>query len=320
MTSFAQFSTIHTMIDIVVGVDSGGSKTVAIAGDVKGKILGRGTAGAANPLSVGVERALENIVTAIKNATSDIKDSSIVSLYVGTAGGKPKALKDMHKAVSLSPSLKITGNITVDHDLRTALYSGLPDGKGIVLIVGTGSAAFGIDKEGRDVIVSGWNHWLGETGGYEMGMKAIIAATRSFDGRGGKTILEKIIAERFALKDFMDLSSIIKAPFIDSPKIASLAPFVAKAAQKGDRAAKKIISEMIEEMSCSIKAAAKRVGMKDNLQVVLVGGIFNMKLPIIEKLKKKMGEWCKNFEFIFPKEEPAVTAFKLALKNLQKAN
>lgn len=229
------------MTEIIVGIDSGGSKTVAITGNTKGKILGRGTAGPANPLSVGIERALENIITAVKNAASVIPDPEIKSLYIGTAGGKPKVLKNLTKAISLSPLLKITGNIIVDHDLRPALYLGLADGDGIVLIVGTGSAAFGIDKDGKDVIVSGWNHWLGETGGYEMGMKAIIAATRSYDGRGAKTVLEKVVMDRFAIKDlFEELPLLIKAPFVDSPKIASLAPFVAEAALKGDRVAKNI--------------------------------------------------------------------------------
>lgn len=309
------------MTEIIVGIDCGGSKTVAVVGDVSGKILGRGTAGAANPLSVGVERSLENIVTAYKNASVNIKNPIVKSFFVGTAGGKPKALKAMYKAIKLSPLMNISGNIEVDHDLRTALFSGLPKGDGIVLIVGTGSAAFGVGKNGEDVIVSGWNHWLGETGGYEMGMKAIIAATRSFDGRGPETTLEQVVTEKFALKNFFeDLPMIIRAPFIDSPKIASLAPFVAEAAIQGDRVAFKIINEMIDEMNCSIKACAKRVGMKDNLKVVLVGSIFKIKLDIVGKLKKRMSKWIKHFQLIFPKEEPCITAYKLALNNLRKAN
>lgn len=304
------------MTDIIVGVDSGGSKTVAVAADTNGTVLGRATAGAANPLSVGVERALENIVTAIKNATSTILDPTIVSLFVGTAGGKPKVLKDMHKALRLTSLLKIKGFIVLDHDLRTALYSGLPEGNGIVLIVGTGSAAFGIDKQNNEIIVSGWNHWLGETGGYELGIKAIIAATRSYDGRGPKTILEKIVAEKYALKQFEDISSIIKAPFVDSPKIASLAPFVSNAAQHGDIVSMKIIDEMVGEMDCSIRAAAKRVGINKNLKVVLVGGMFRMKINIVEKLKERLSKWAKNTKLIFPEEEPAETALKFALKNI----
>jgi len=309
------------MMDVILGLDCGGTKTVAIAGDLNGKIIGHGTAGAANPLSVGVERSLENIVTAVKNATSQLGNTiEIKSLYVGMAGGRPRALRNMDRAVRLTPFLRITGPRVMDHDLRTALYSGLPNGDGIVLIVGTGSAVFGVNKKGEDVIVSGWNHWLGETGGYEMGMKAIIAATRSFDGRGPKTVLEEVVKEKFALKDFFaDLPLTIRAPFIDSPKIASLAPFVTEAAMKGDKTSKRIVEEMIDEMDCSIKAAAKRVGIKDNLNVVLVGGAFRSKLPILKDLKTRVSKWMKHVNFVFPKEEPAVAAFHFALDNYKKS-
>lgn len=303
------------MTDIVVGVDSGGSKTVATAGTLDGKILGRGTAGAGNPLSVGIDRSVENIVSSIKNAIAPIKYPHIVSLYIGTAGGKPQAVKDLTKAIKTSVVAPLIDHLVIDHDLRTALYSGLPNGDGIVLIVGTGSAAFGVGKDGKDVIVSGWNHWLGETGGYEMGIKAIIAATRSYDGRGEKTVFEDIIREKYGLEDYLELSYHIRAPFTDSPKIASLAPLVVDAAMNGDKVAIRIIDEMIEEMDASIRAAAKRTGIENNLKVVLVGGVFRMKLDILKKLKDKVEQWTKNPEFIFPTEEPATAAFHLALQN-----
>lgn len=306
------------MTNIAIGIDSGGSKTVAIAGDLKGNIVGRGTAGAANPLSVGIDRSLENIITSIKNSTHLINKPIIKSLYVSTAGGRPKIIKVLRQTIKLSPLLHIKGPIVVDHDLRAALYSGLPKGDGIVLIAGTGSAAFGIDKHGKEVIVSGWNHWLGETGGYELGMKAIIAATRSYDGRGEKTILESIVAKHFGIKNlFTELPEIIKAPFVDSPKIAALAPSVAQAAYDGDQAARRIIEEMVEELDCCLKAAVNRTGEKRPLKVVLVGSMFRMKVDIISKLKEKVSRWNSNVQFIFPKEEPAITAYKFALKNLK---
>ncbi|MDP3941195.1 MAG: BadF/BadG/BcrA/BcrD ATPase family protein [bacterium] len=303
-----------TYTPVVVGVDSGGSKTVAVVGDTKGNVLGKGTAGAANPLSVGIERSLENIITAIKNGTAKIKNPEIVSLYIGTAGGWPKVLKDLKKAVKLTTLLRIRGELTVEDDLPIALHSGLPEGDGIVLIVGTGSAAYGVDKQGNKVHVSGWNHLLGETGGYELGLKSLIAATRSYDGRGEKTVLEDIVSRHFALDTFESLPLVIKPPFIDSPKIAALTPLVDQAAMDGDRVAKRLIEEMITEMDCSIRTAATRAGIEKGLRVVLVGSIFRMKYPVLEELKTKVMTWMKDVEFVFPSEEPAMTAFKFALK------
>jgi len=228
---------------IYVGLDCGGTKTVALASDESGKIIGRGVSGAANPLSVGPLRTVENIISAINNAVFDVKSPDFAKIYIGMAGGKPAMLREIQKRLKLSPSLKSAASIVVDHDLRIALYSGLPKGDGIVIIAGTGSAAWGVDPDGNEVLVSGWNHLLGETGGYELGVKAIIAATRAYDGRGPKTVLMENIIETYQLDTFEDISLVIRNS-TDSPRIASLAPYVIEAANNGDKVAYKILHKM----------------------------------------------------------------------------
>jgi N-acetylglucosamine kinase-like BadF-type ATPase len=299
---------------IYVGLDCGGSKTVAIAAEKDGKIIGRGIAGAANPLSVGPIRTAENIISAINNAVHGIKKPDFGKIYIGMAGGKPQMLKEIKKRLKLSMELHTADEIEVDHDLRIALYSGLPEGDGIVLIAGTGSAAWGVGKDGKEVLVSGWNHILGETGGYEMGIKAIIAATRFYDGRGEKTVLLEKIIETYQLNTIEDVSIVIRNS-TDSPRIASLAPDVIEAAHEGDKVAIKILEEMIDEMDISIKAAATRAEIEKDLNVVLVGGMFNIDYPVLDKLTAKVQKWMNKVAFVRPKEEPARTALKFALKD-----
>ena len=296
-----------------VAIESGGSKTVASAAYKDGKIIGRGVAGAANPLSVGPIRTVENIISAVNNSVYGIKKPDIGKVYIGMAGGKPQMLKEIQKRLKLSTELHTADEIEVDHDLRIALHSGLPHGDGIVLIAGTGSAAWGVDPQGKEVLVSGWNHILGETGGYELGIKAIIAATRYFDGRGEKTVLLEKIIEAYQLNTIEDVSIVIRNS-TDSPRIASLAPEVMEAAKEGDNVAKRIIEEMIEEMNLSIKAAAHRSGIKKNLKVVLVGGMFNVDYPVLQRLTEKVHKWMNKVEFVRPFEEPAKAALKFALK------
>ena len=298
---------------VFIGIDCGGSKTVAIAAYNDGKIIGRGVAGAANPLSVGPIRTVENIISAVNNSVYGIKKPDIGKVYIGMAGGKPQMLKEIQKRLKLSTELHTADEIEVDHDLRIALHSGLPHGDGIVLIAGTGSAAWGVDPQGKEVLVSGWNHILGETGGYELGIKAIIAATRYFDGRGEKTVLLEKIIEAYQLNTIEDVSIVIRNS-TDSPRIASLAPEVMEAAKEGDNVAKRIIEEMIEEMNLSIKAAAHRAKIKKDLKVVLVGGMFTVDYPVLEKLTKKVHKWINKVEFVRPFEEPARTALKFALQ------
>ncbi len=296
---------------IYVGLDCGGTKTVALASDESGKIIGRGVSGAANPLSVGPLRTVENIISAINNAVFDVKSPDFAKIYIGMAGGKPAMLREIQKRLKLSPALKSADSIVVDHDLRIALYSGLPKGDGIVIIAGTGSAAWGVDPDGNEVLVSGWNHLLGETGGYELGVKAIIAATRAYDGRGPKTVLLENIIEAFQLDSFEDISLVVRNS-TDSPRIASLAPYVIEAAKNGDKVAYKILHKMIDEVNLSIKTAAKRCKIKGLLKVVMVGGMFTMDYPLLEELTKRVHKWNKEVKFVSPREEPVRAALRFA--------
>ncbi len=298
---------------IYLGLDCGGTKTVAVASNQEGKKIGRGVAGAANPLSVGAIRTVENIISAINNAIYGISDIEIESVYIGMAGGKPAMLKEIRKRLLLTPELRNVHKLTVDHDLRIALYAGIEDGNGIILIAGTGSAAWTVDKKGNEILVSGWNHWLGETGGYELGMKAIIASTRAYDGRGPETLLLKKIMKAYQISDFEEISLFIRNS-TDSPKIASIAPLVIECAQLGDEVSIQIIEDMIKELDCSLRAAARRSKMKGHIKVVLVGGMFNMNYDVLGKLKKLVHKWNKEIEFVFPFEEPAKAAVRLAMQ------
>jgi len=311
LTGIVYWSKFITTMKIFVGLDCGGTKTVALASDKSGKIIGRGLSGAANPLSVGPNRTVENIISAINNAVFDIKKPDFGGIYIGMAGGKPAMLKEIQKRLKLSTYLKSADSIVVDHDLRIALYSGLPKGDGIVVIAGTGSAAWGLDPDGNEVLVSGWNHLLGETGGYELGIQAIIAATRAYDGRGPQTELLEHIIEAYQLDSFEDVSLVIRNS-TDSPRIASLAPYVIDAAKNGDTVAFKILHEMIDEVDLSIKTAAKRCKINGLLKVVMVGGMFTMDFPMVEELTKRVHKWKKDVEFVSPREEPVRAALRFA--------
>src|SRR2546428_11911950 len=51
-----------------LGIDAGGTRTRALFRDASGKILGRGTAGPANPLKVGFESSEREILRAARLA------------------------------------------------------------------------------------------------------------------------------------------------------------------------------------------------------------------------------------------------------------
>src|SRR5689334_24342092 len=51
-----------------LGVDGGGTKTIAVIVDAQGQEQGRGFAGSSNPNNIGLELAMHNLRMAIENA------------------------------------------------------------------------------------------------------------------------------------------------------------------------------------------------------------------------------------------------------------
>ncbi len=153
-----------------LGVDGGGSKTLAVIVDEQGRECGRGLAGSANYVAVGLELAIQNIYSAVMRATHEVADAlPLCKAWLGLAGvDRPS---DSALLVSHLHTLASSVQITNDADLA---LSALPGVAGIVLIVGTGSIALGRNEEGSVTRVGGWGHILGDEGsGYDIGRQGL---------------------------------------------------------------------------------------------------------------------------------------------------
>ena len=69
----------------VLGIDAGGTKTVALLADADGRILGEGRAGAANLQTEGELEVEKTLHTAIENAT-DGQQLTVAAVCLGVAG------------------------------------------------------------------------------------------------------------------------------------------------------------------------------------------------------------------------------------------
>ena len=140
-----------------VGVDGGGTKTLAIIVDVRGNERGRGIAGSANHESVGIEKAISHIRSAVEEAAHHANCSlPLRSAWFGLAG-----IDRPHDYDLLLPYLQpLAHHIRLTNDAELVL-SGLSGGvAGIALIAGTGSIALGRDARGSSARTGGWGHVL----------------------------------------------------------------------------------------------------------------------------------------------------------------
>ena len=123
-----------------LGVDGGGTKThVAVLNDAR-VVVGEGAAGPSNPLRVGVETAVHNIIKAADQAmdAAGIFRSDVAAATLGLAGVRRADLKQRVKA-SFTQQLRIR-KAEVLTDAEIALFATTLGKPGLVLIAGPTSS------------------------------------------------------------------------------------------------------------------------------------------------------------------------------------
>lgn len=272
-----------------LGIDGGGSKTLAILVDEQGRELGRGQAGSANYANVGLEQAKASIYQAVAAARAQAPGPvEVRNAWIGLAGiDTPQARHDF------TPHLRaLAPHVLLTNDAELGL-SALPQAVGIVLIAGTGSIALGRDLHGNVQRSGGWGHILGDEGsGYALGQQALQAVVRAVDGRGPATTLMHRILEHWQLTNPYDLISHIY-PLGDKAMIAQLSTRVLQAAREGDVVAKEIIRHAAEELALAVSAVYKKLDFAGQpLAVALCGGLLihegAFRQQVIEQLGQRL--------------------------------
>ena len=205
--------------NLYLGVDGGGTKThIVLLNDAK-EFVCEGIAGASNPLRVGIETAVANIIKAI-NAACDVSNQSrgdIVSATFGLAGVRRSDLRQRIRE-GVYKQLHI-GKIEVVTDAEIALYGATLGKAGLVVIAGTGSVCIGQNDKGEKFSAGGWGPLAGdEGGGAGIARSALHAIAKASDGRGKLTSLSDLAIDYFRAAHIEDLVVAIYAPQIDKAR------------------------------------------------------------------------------------------------------
>lgn len=305
----------------VLGLDGGGTKTIALVANEKGGVLGRGEAGPANYHTAGLGPASEAIRKAVRDAIDDagLISSAINAAFFALAGvDRPS---DRQVMAGIIGSLGLNCPLHLDHDASAALAGATSGKPGVVVIAGTGSIAFGEDGQGNRVRAGGYGPLLGDEGsGYDIGRKALIAALRAEDGRSPSTALTQRIKQRFMLDKITDLINLVygnPAP-LQRPQIAALAPMVVEAAQDGDAIAREILRVGGRELGLLAAAVLQQLQWERGTTVPVAGsgGVFAagniLGLPMHQVIKSA---WPQA-EIVTPRHTPTYGAVLLALRSL----
>lgn len=263
---------------LILGIDGGGSKTAvrvaAVESDGGISVIGDGHGGPSNVRAVGQAHAEINLNVAVDAAhrmagtAKDVIDYAVLGLAGSSAPDVKFFIENWAGRRSLAKTVDIV------HDADPVLAVGAPDGNGIALIVGTGSAAIGRGSDGRRLVTGGWGHWFGDTGsGYDLGRRALAAVADAVDGVGPDTLLVERVLQRLQTNDPREILKQLGRNADVSREIASVAPILLAAAEDGDEVANVIVTAAAAGTAKLVRATIDKLGMEHDAPLAIAGGV-----------------------------------------------
>jgi len=309
----------------ILGVDGGGTKTIVQVADVRGKAVTQVASGASSYKSVGISKAIENLNKAVFNAIKNLKTSEdvcFISSCFGFAGNDVEEDCKIYTEIVFNNKLGShldPKRTIICNDTRIGIEIGSVNKNKIIVIAGTGSNCLGINEDGKQVRASGWDYILADEGsGYSIGLKALKAVMRSYDGRGKKTILSKTILEELNLKKVQDLVRWAYDRPFSKVMIGTLAKGVCKAAEMGDEVSINILAEEACEAAISVITVADKLGFASkDFDLVFAGSLFKCKKYFKNILMSRVKENFPKVNFISIIKNPVEGAIKLAVEKLK---
>ncbi|MGE0454680.1 MAG: N-acetylglucosamine kinase [Vicinamibacteria bacterium] len=296
----------------VIGIDAGGTKTIGLLADESGQVQGEARAGGANLQTHGeleVEKVLHEIIESLS------PDRPVDAVCLGMAGvDRPR---DHAVVRHLLRRLGHRETARVVNDAVIALVAGAAERFGIVILAGTGSIAYGEDRQGRSARAGGFGSLLADEGsGYWLGHQVMRAAVRGSDGRGPRTALQGLLFGALGIQGVAELVPLVYEKGMPKTQIAALAGLVETARQQGDTVAVEILQQGALELSLAARSVALQLAFREPFTVVLAGGVFKAcpSLPsMVDRALQVPGAQVKVLEL-----EPAQGAVWLACDLLRR--
>lgn len=259
-----------------LGFDGGATKISAVTLNLEKEVVAEEVGKPANFQIMGIEQASINILEVTESILGKLNAdfSQVKAMYLGLAGTgrKSDAEKMLNGFVNLLVVKKYpVPKIQVGSDAIAALEGAFGGKAGMIFIGGTGSILFAKEADGEMQRVGGWGRFIGDEGsGYALGRSCLTAIAKEFDGRGKKTNLTHLLGDK---KNIYSPESLISAVYQNNFDVASAAPIVIEAAEKGDEVALEIVMVNTDELMLHISAMLKK--LKKPLPLVLVGSILS---------------------------------------------
>ncbi len=264
------------MEPLLLGVDGGNTKTIAVVARSDGEVVGAGRVLACSDIySTSPDEALAVVRRAVDDALAQAGATAGTMQPIG-ASAFSMAGADWPEDYQLLEILLGTpwpGAIVVN-DAIGALRAAIPTGPGVVVVAGTGTATGARGPDGRTWHSSFWQE---PQAARELGEKTLRAVYRAELGIDPPTALTGLVLDAAGGPDVESLlhrRTMRGERRLDEP--AALAAVLLDAAESGDETAVSIVRAHGASLGAYALATARRVGIAADsvFGVALTGGVF----------------------------------------------
>ncbi|SNB73928.1 N-acetylglucosamine kinase [Arboricoccus pini] len=268
-------------IPLVLGLDSGGSKTLAAVADPAGGIVMLAMAGGTGALD---RPDWDDVLAGLLRRC--LRPGLVAAALGLSSFGEVEASTARQTALvqDLLPCPALLRHpALLRNDVEIAFHGAFAGGPGILLLAGTGSMVWAGAADGTRIRVGGWGDLFGDEGSaYWIGREALARAAMALDGRQdgrafASAVLAAIGAEAVDAREGGALLDWAYGLDHRRPAIAALARTVDAEAVKGDLLARDLLAAAADHLAMHVAAARRRLPGGATLPWSLAGGLFDSK-------------------------------------------
>ncbi len=295
----------------VLGIDAGGTRTICLLADDRGRVLAEARGSGANLQSAG-EGGVQKVLREVMHEAIGGR-SAPTAICLGVAGVDRD--EDARAVRSIMERIGGHARVLVVNDALIALVAGVQDAPGIVIVSGTGSIAYGRNEQNHAARSGGWGHVLADEGsGYWMGLLALRAVVRQADDRDRSTRLTEHVLAHFRVARAPDLIYEVYHKPLAPSAIAALAAYIQPAVDEGDEVAREILDKAAGELVAAAHAVARRLELDHReFPLVLAGGVMRTSGSLVGEVTRRIGAVLAGARPQLLQIEPAAGAIHLAL-------
>lgn len=275
---------------LLLGIDGGQTSTKALLAAPDGTVLGRGVGGPFDHFMVagGAENNRASMRQAVEAALAGHPGATIGTVSLGMTGAlRPGEDQVVHEALAgIVPGARVV----VQPDYVSNLAGASGGRAGIVLVAGGGAISYGRNAAGEDALAGGYGYMIGDEGSaFDIGRRAITAATQADDRRGPATALLSVVLDHFGLASIRDIVFTVYAAGFSRARISALAPAVTAAAEAGDAVARDIMRSTAAILANTALGVARQLFAADAaVTVYLTGGVFQAGALVLEPFERAL--------------------------------